>query len=120
MYVITKEFKFEASHQLEGLRAGHKCMRLHGHSYRVQLLLAAEKLDEHGFVVDYGDLDEFKTFIDNTLDHRHLNDVLTPPRPTTAENIAQFLYEWSKRRWPQLMKVKVSETANTWASYAEE
>ena len=115
MFTITKSFHFSASHVLDSLPAGHQCARLHGHNYIVELVLQARELDEHGFVVDYTDLNPFKAFLDDQLDHRHLNDVI--PGPTSAENIACHLFNWAQARWPQVVAVRVSETPKTWAEY---
>lgn len=115
MYTIAKEFHFSASHQLNGLPLEHQCARLHGHNYIVELILQSETLNEHGFVVDYLELKPFKNFIDDTLDHRHLNEVLD--FATTAENLAKYLYDWAKQRWSQVTAVRVSETPKTWAEY---
>jgi 6-pyruvoyltetrahydropterin/6-carboxytetrahydropterin synthase len=117
MYTITKQFHFSASHQLDRLPPTHPCARLHGHNYVVELVLQSAGLNEHGFVVDYLDLKPFKSYLDETLDHRHLNDIL--PFPTSAENIARHLYEWAKERWLQVVAVRVSETPKTWAEYRE-
>jgi 6-pyruvoyltetrahydropterin/6-carboxytetrahydropterin synthase len=119
MYTISKQFSFEASHQLEGLPANpdgtpHKCTQLHGHSYRVELVLSAPELNTHSFVVDYNELNVFGAFLADTFDHHHLNDILSSP---TAEHIAQYLYDWAKKRWPEVTAVKVSETPKTWAVY---
>jgi 6-pyruvoyltetrahydropterin/6-carboxytetrahydropterin synthase len=92
-------------------------MRLHGHNYRVEIVLEAEKLDEHGFVVDYNDLRQFRQLIDNVLDHQHLNDVLNVN--PTAENLARWLFVRAKSWWEQTVAVRVSETPNTWAEYSE-
>lgn len=118
MYTISKQFHFSASHQLPTLAEGHPCQRLHGHNYIVELVLQADALDEHGFVLDYGDLKPFKQMIDDQLDHRHLNDVL-PDTPST-ENLARYLYDWAKGRWSQVAAVRVSETPRTWATYRED
>lgn len=115
MYTIRKRFEFSASHQLAHLPPDHQCARLHGHNYIVEVELAAYDLDANGFVVDYGDLKPLKEYIDSTLDHRHLNDVLG--FRTTAENIAYHLYHWCVARWPQTVAVSVSETPKTWARY---
>lgn len=115
MYTISKQFHFSASHIIEGLPEGHQCGRLHGHNYAVEIVLAAEKLDAVGFVVDYGDLGPFKRILDEELDHRHLNDIL--PGATTAEAIAAWLYERARAIWPQVVAVRVSETPRTWAEY---
>lgn len=116
-YTITKQFTFSASHQLSGLSPVHPCARLHGHNYRVEIVLQSNILDGVGFIVDYGELKPFKEYIDNKLDHRHLNDVFgfNP----TAENIARHLYEIGKSYWKQVKAVRVSETDKTWAEYGE-
>ena len=117
MFTITKQFHFSASHSLDTLPEDHPCTRLHGHNYIVELVLQSDTLDEHGFVVDYLALKPFKDYIDNELDHRHLNNVL--PFPTSAENIAQHLFRWAIQRWEQVSAVRVSETIKTWAEYQE-
>lgn len=115
MYTITKQFHFSASHSLDGLRDEHPCARLHGHNYIVEVVLQSETLNEVGFIVDYGDLKPFKQYLDDALDHRHLNDLFE--FQTSAENITRYLYEWCKERWPQTVAVRVSETLQTWAEY---
>ena len=116
MYRITKEFHFSASHQLFGLPEDHQCARLHGHNYIVVVELAAEELNAHGFVRDYLELAPLKRYIDDELDHRHLNDVLGNDC-VTAERMARHLYDWCSARWPETAAVKVSETPKTWAEY---
>jgi 6-pyruvoyltetrahydropterin/6-carboxytetrahydropterin synthase len=95
IYRIAKSFFFAASHRLEGLGAGHKCSRLHGHSYEVSVEICGE-LNVVGFVVDFADLDWLDRLIRDRLDHRHLNDVLDVN--PTSENIvgwlAQFTMTW--------------------------
>jgi 6-pyruvoyltetrahydropterin/6-carboxytetrahydropterin synthase len=61
-YTIAKQFSFAASHHLDRLPPGHKCGRVHGHTYTVQVLLASEDLDEAGFVTDYADLDPLRHY----------------------------------------------------------
>ncbi|MDT0548368.1 MULTISPECIES: 6-carboxytetrahydropterin synthase [Streptomyces] len=118
MLSITKEFRFSASHRLDHLRSGHPCARLHGHNYVVVLELSAapEDLTRPGFVRDYGDLSAFQKWVDETLDHRHLNDVLDGVNPS-AENIAMWLHERWVKEFPELTAVRVSETPKTWATY---
>ncbi|WP_411034128.1 6-carboxytetrahydropterin synthase QueD [Shinella sp. BYT-45] len=116
MFRITKEFHFSASHQLKGLPDGHPCARLHGHNYVVEVELAAEALDENGFVRDYHELSVFKRYLDETFDHRHLNDVLGHDT-VTAEWLARHLFDWCRERLPETSAVRVSETPKTWAEY---
>ena len=73
MYRITKEFHFSASHQLSGLPEDHQCARMHGHNYIVMVELAAEALNEYGFVRDYTELRPLKHYIDDEIDHRQQN-----------------------------------------------
>ena len=114
MYIITKEFAFSASHQLTHLVDGHPCARVHGHNYIIVVELSAEELNEQGFVREYRDLDPLKTYIDETFDHRHLNDVFEKP---TSEVLAKHFYDWCKARWNEVSAVRVSETPKIWAEY---
>jgi 6-pyruvoyltetrahydropterin/6-carboxytetrahydropterin synthase len=115
MYRISKRFSFSASHILEGLAQEHPCSRLHGHNYAITLHLKAKALDHVGFVKDYRGLDNVKKYIDENLDHRHLNDIL--PFNPTAENIAKYLYNIFVQDIPELYAVEVSETPKTTALY---
>lgn len=78
MLTITKEFHFSASHVLDRLPPWHPCARMHGHNYIVVLELSArpEDLTDVGFVRDFRELDAFKRWLDETLDHRHLNEAM--------------------------------------------
>lgn len=118
MYQISKLFDFSASHQLDRLPAGHPCARLHGHNYQVEVILRYDGLNFAGFVLDYGELKPVKQHIDETFDHKHLNDVMD--ENPTAENLAKELYTFCKLLWPKFIyKVRVSETPKTWAEYYE-
>lgn len=118
MYTIRKEFHFSASHELEGLSINHPCSRVHGHNYVVTVELKSSKVNEVGFVKDYRALDPIKQFIDDALDHKHLNDFL--PFNPTAENIAKHLYDLFKGNNPELSAVEVSETPKTFCRYEPE
>ncbi|GAQ57976.1 6-pyruvoyl trahydropterin synthase family protein [Streptomyces acidiscabies] len=114
---ISKEFHFSASHRLDGLPEGHQCGRMHGHNYlvRVELFAGPDDLDTVGFVRDYGELGKVKRWLDDELDHRHLNDVMD--RNPTAEHLAQWIFERWSGHFPELTAVQVSETPRTWAEY---
>lgn len=116
MYTISKQFTFSASHQLLNLADSHPCYRLHGHNYIVEAELQAAELNSNGFVRDYNDLDDLKKYIDDTLDHRHINEVFGHD-DTTAENLAKFLFDWAIDKWPEVSAMRVSETPKTWAEY---
>ena len=115
MFKIRKEFHFSASHCLEGLPKEHPCSNMHGHNYVVTVELSTHLVDKVGFVTDYRALEPIKKYIDETLDHKHLNDVLTIN--PTAENIAQHLFHKFAREFPFLCAVEVSETEKTSARY---
>ncbi|MBY8884770.1 6-carboxytetrahydropterin synthase [Streptomyces sp. PTM05] len=114
---ITKEFHFSASHLLDKLPAWHQCARPHGHNYIVVMELSAapDALSEAGFVRDYGELDTFKKWVDETLDHRHLNDIVA--FSPSAELLALWIYSQWAEEYPDLVAVWISETPKTWAIY---
>lgn len=116
MFRIFKEFHFSASHQLFGLAEDHPCARLHGHNYVVEVELQSETLDSTGFVRDYRELAPFKTYVDDHLDHRHLNDVLGDGC-VTAEHMARHFHDWCKAKWPEVCAVRVRETPKTCSEY---
>jgi 6-pyruvoyltetrahydropterin/6-carboxytetrahydropterin synthase len=120
MYRIGKQFTFDAAHHLPGLPAGHKCARMHGHSYAAEFVLAADRLTPPGFVTDFGDLAPIRKYIDTTLDHRDLNEVLGVE--PTCEAIAEHLAGWFTHHLAgtiqgRLELVRVWETATSWAEY---
>lgn len=115
MFKITKEFSFSASHQLNGLSEGHPCSRVHGHNYKVKVELKSWQLNDQQMVQDYGELKPIRDWIDSTLDHRHLNDVILGN--PTAEEIAKFIFWSFAGSFPLLSAVEVSETDKTWARY---
>jgi 6-pyruvoyltetrahydropterin/6-carboxytetrahydropterin synthase len=115
VYRISKTFSFDAAHRLDGLPMGHKCGRLHGHTYEVELFLESPKLDSVGFVRDYGELSQFKEWLMNTFDHHMINEVVPQP---TAENMAQFIYNRAVALYHEVVAVRVSETGNTTALFA--
>ncbi len=103
MFRISKEFHFSASHQLGHLPADHQCARLHGHNYIVVVELAAAELNEDGFVRDYHELKPLKTYIEDTFDHRHLNDVVYVQ--STSEIMANHFFDWCRALWPETSAV---------------
>jgi len=116
MYRIAKKFSFSASHQIKKLPPTHKCARLHGHNYGVEVILESAALDEVGFIRDYAELDSLQDYIKEKFDHRHLNDILGD-NFTTAEHLARHFYDWCKTQWAETSAVRVSENINTWAEY---
>jgi 6-pyruvoyltetrahydropterin/6-carboxytetrahydropterin synthase len=121
MHRIGKKFRFEAAHALPDLPEGHKCGRLHGHGYTVEVtLMTTDALCSPGFVVDFAKLDPLGEYLDAAFDHRDLNTVLDVP--ATSENLARHLYGWCVEHLQlpggvRVEKVRVSETASTFAEY---
>lgn len=118
-WTIEKDFAFSASHCLTGLREGHPCARMHGHNYVVRVRLANSYLNAQGFVLDYGDLAPFGRWVDEHLDHRHLNDALPALPNPTAEHLAAALAAQVRGLLMvpvgAAIAVGVSETPKTWA-----
>ena len=117
---ISKDFAFSASHQLEGLPEDHQCSRLHGHNYIFRISVTGE-VRAPGFVVDYAELKPINEWIDQHLDHRHLNDVFD--FNPTAENMAGHVADMVAQRLAKAgyrnvidVNVAVSETPKTWAT----
>ena len=123
MYQIRKEFSFEAAHKLTTLHPEHKCMRLHGHSYRVEVVIKCSELDKHSFITDFSNLRFVKNYLKEYVDHRYLNEVFE--FETTAENLAFHFYKWIKGQVAVTLKrdftceVIVWETAKSYAKYWE-
>lgn len=120
MYRIGKRFSFDAAHLLHGLPEGHRCGRLHGHTYTVEIELTSEDLAPPGFVTDFADLAPLKWLLDERLDHRCLNEVLD--FEPTSELLARQLFAWCARHLqPQvrgtIAAVRVCESPSTWAEY---
>lgn len=112
---ITLDFSFEAAHYLPKVSEGHKCRRLHGHSYRVALTLVGPIDPEFGWVMDFDEIEVAAAPIVGSLDHRTLNDIAGLENPT-SELIAVYLYEKLAHLLPALKTVTVFETANARAS----
>jgi len=113
---LSKSFRFEAAHLLPSFPEGHKCRRLHGHSFRVEVRVRGS-VDEHtGCVIDFGDLKKVvQPFIDR-LDHRYLNEIEGLENPT-SEHLARWLWERVADRLPELREVVVEETCTTRCTY---
>ncbi len=113
---IFKEFVFEAAHLLPNVPAGHKCGRLHGHSFRVAIHVEGEVDAQTGWVMDFADLKaHFKPIYDR-LDHYYLNDIPGLENPT-SEVLARWLWQQLKPSLPQLSQVRVHETCTSGCVY---
>lgn len=116
---IYKEFSFEAAHFLPNVPVGHKCGRLHGHSFRVELRLRG-RVDEHmGWLRDFADMKLAFKPIEDQLDHHFLNEVPGLENPT-SENLARWIWEHLKPELPELCRVIVRETCSAGCIYEGE
>lgn len=112
--VIWKEFTFEAAHKLPHVPAGHKCGRLHGHSFRAQVHVAGPLHPHAGWVMDYADIKAVVKPVIARLDHCYLNDIPGLENPT-SEVIAEWLWHELKPVLPQLCRIIVNETCTSGA-----
>jgi len=116
---IFKEFTFEAAHLLPNVPEGHKCGRLHGHSYTIAVHVAGPVGDQTGWIMDFADLKAaFKPTYEK-LDHYYLNDIEGLENPT-SENIARWIWQDLKPRLPELCRIQVRETCTSGCIYAGE
>jgi 6-pyruvoyltetrahydropterin/6-carboxytetrahydropterin synthase len=113
---LEKTFRFEAAHLLPNVPADHKCRRLHGHSFRVDVAAAGEVDEKVGWFVDYADLKEAFQPLMDALDHRYLNDVEGLANPT-SEKLAAWIWERLAPRVPGLTRITVQETCEARCHY---
>lgn len=112
---IFREFTFEAAHRLPQVPAGHKCGRLHGHSYRVSVHICGEVDPTTGWVCDFAEVRvAFDPYL-NQLDHQYLNEVVGLENPT-SENVARWIWERLAGALP-LAAVAVRETCTSGVIY---
>lgn len=113
---IVQAFTFEAAHRLPNVPLTHRCHRMHGHSYRVELALDGPVDPITGFVVDFFDVEAAFGPVLNRLDHHTLNEIEGLENPT-AEHIAIWIWDRVKPDLRQLAQVKVFETPLCWAEH---
>jgi len=116
---IFREFTFEAAHRLPRVPDGHKCARLHGHSYTVSVHVEAPVDAELGWVMDFGDIKRAFQPIDAQLDHYYLNDIEGLENPT-SENLARWIWDRMTAELPQLSAITVRETCTSGCTYRGE
>jgi 6-pyruvoyltetrahydropterin/6-carboxytetrahydropterin synthase len=94
---LERSYRFEAAHSLPRVPPGHKCARMHGHSYQIEVAIEGEVDAERGWVMDFADIDERVAPLVRQLDHQVLNEIegLTNP---TSELLAQWLWHRRDRR----------------------
>lgn len=116
---LYKEFTFESAHRLPNCPPGHKCSRLHGHSYKVIVHINGPVDPQLGWVVDFGDIKTAFKPIEEQLDHYYLNDIPGLQNPT-SEVLAMWIWERLELALPLLSAVEVKETCTSGSVYRGE
>jgi 6-pyruvoyltetrahydropterin/6-carboxytetrahydropterin synthase len=116
---IFKEFTIEAAHRLPNVPAGHKCARLHGHSFKIEIHVSGTVQEPAGWVIDFADIKTaFQEHFD-ALDHHYLNEIPGLENPT-SERFARWIWERVSGRLPGLSLVIVRETCTSGCAYRGE
>ena len=113
---LVKKFRFEAAHHLPKFPEGHKCRRLHGHSFSVKIMVRGHVDEDTGIIRDFADLSDAWAPLFDELDHRYLNKVEGLENPT-AENIAYWIWDRLYRSLHSLSMVEVYETCTSGVSF---
>ncbi|QSR30850.1 6-carboxytetrahydropterin synthase QueD [Nocardioides sp. S5] len=113
---IYREFTFEAAHRLPHVPEGHKCARLHGHSYLAAVHVSGPVGEQTGWVQDFGDIKAAFKPLEDQLDHHYLNDVAGLDNPT-SEVLAKWIWDRLVPELPNLKEVRVRETCTSGCIY---
>ncbi|HMM67641.1 MAG TPA: 6-carboxytetrahydropterin synthase QueD [Dokdonella sp.] len=113
---IFKKFRIEAAHRLPNVPEGHKCARLHGHSFEIEIHLHGDVDARLGWVCDFSDVSAAFAPLYEQLDHHYLNEVPGLANPT-SENLAIWIWDMLRPRLPLLSRVVVHETCTSGCSY---
>jgi 6-pyruvoyltetrahydropterin/6-carboxytetrahydropterin synthase len=119
MIEIFKEFTFEAAHRLPNVPSGHKCARLHGHSFNVAVHIVGPVGDESGWVRDFADITCAVKPVIETLDHYYLNEIEGLENPT-SEVLARWIWSRLQPALPELSHIVVRETCTSGCVYRGE
>ncbi len=113
---VFRQFGFEAAHRLPNVPEGHKCARLHGHSFRVEVHVAGPVDPSLGWVVDFADIKAAFAPLHDALDHRYLNEIEGLENPT-SEVLARWIWDRLRPALPGLTAVVVRETCTSGCVY---
>ena len=115
-FEITRDFRFEAAHKLPNVPPDHKCARLHGHSFRVTVVIDGDLDPKLGWVLDFAEVQKAWQPIHEAVDHRYLNDVDGLENPT-SEILAHWIYERLSIPQGNIRSITVHETCHASATY---
>ena len=113
---IFKEFTVEAAHKLPNVPADHKCGRLHGHSFRLEVHVSGRVGDKTGWVLDFADIKAAFQPLEKQLDHNYLNDIPGLENPT-SENLARWIWDRLEPQLSGLSSIVVRETCTSGCIY---
>jgi 6-pyruvoyltetrahydropterin/6-carboxytetrahydropterin synthase len=113
---IFKEFTFEAAHRLPHVPEGHKCARLHGHSFVVSIHVSGPLDPKLGWIMDFAEIKKGFDPIYQRIDHNYLNDIPGLENPT-SEVLARWIWSALKPTLPGLSKIVVKETCTSGCVY---
>lgn len=113
---VFKTFRIEAAHFLPNVPPEHKCRRMHGHSFRVEIRVEGEVAEAAGWVVDFAELSAAFAPLHAELDHHCLNEVPGLENPT-SENLAIWIWDRLEPRVAGLVAVSVHETCTSGCRY---
>jgi 6-pyruvoyltetrahydropterin/6-carboxytetrahydropterin synthase len=115
-FEISRTFRFEAAHRLPHAPEGHKCQRLHGHSFEVTVTVVGPLQQPEGWVCDFAELATAWGPLHEGLDHTYLNEIPGLENPT-SELLAAWIWERLTPALPGLARVEVAETCTTRCVY---
>lgn len=113
---IYKDFTFEAAHLLPNVPEGHKCGRLHGHSFFIRIVVSGDVDPITGWIIDFGDIKKVFRPVYDRLDHYYLNDIPGLENPT-SENLAKWVWQELKPVLPELSRIEIKETCTSGCIY---
>ena len=113
---VFRVFQIEAAHRLPNVPAGHKCARMHGHSFRIEVHIAGPVGDDSGWVMDFADIKQAFEPLFQQLDHHCLNDIAGLENPT-SENLARWIWRGLVSDLPGLSAIVVQETCTAGCRY---
>ena len=116
---IFKEFTFEAAHRLPNVPEGHKCARLHGHSFQVRVTVRGPMEKDTGWVMDFADIKSALRPTQDQLDHRYLNEIPGLENPT-SEVLARWIWRALVPTLPGLATIQIRETCTSGCVYRGE
>jgi 6-pyruvoyltetrahydropterin/6-carboxytetrahydropterin synthase len=116
---IFKVFTIEAAHRLPFVPTGHKCGRLHGHTFQIEVHVQGPLDPQFGWIIDFAHIKGAFKLVEDQIDHRYLNEVEGLENPT-SENVARWVWQKLKPSLPSLSRIVMRETCTSGCIYTGE